>query len=375
MINDIDDRILKLLNERAEIALKVGEVKTRDQNSLCDNSREKEVLERLCAQNSGPLDDENIKSIFQRIMDECLHVQQRKYLSKENDAQNKNSHPKGLDRHARVAFQGERGAFSEDAALKILGDECRPVPCRNFEELFRAIEEEKADYILAPLENSLMGSVHRCYDLLLESDLSILAEIIIPISHYLIANQGAKFEDIKSVESHPVALAQCERFFAGNPQLKRVVAEDTAGSVRNVIESGDLSRAAIAGKRAAEIYKGVCLKAHLEDHRENYTRMVLLGSKTGEFVEGNKISLVFNLPHRPGALHDALRPFVRRGIDLLKIESRPIKGRPWQFNFYLDLQAPPSESELRGALEEIRNQAENLRFLGRYSSVEIAKDE
>ncbi|MET0753708.1 MAG: prephenate dehydratase domain-containing protein, partial [Pyrinomonadaceae bacterium] len=186
---------------------------------------------------------------------------------------------------------------------------------------------------------------------------------------------GASIESIETVESHPVALAQCERFFAAHPHIKRIAADDTAGSVRRMIETGDLSRAAIAGRRAANIYGGAILQEHLEDFSENYTRFVLLApnSDVSKGV-GNKISLVIRLAHRPGALHDALRPFVRRGIDLLKIESRPIKERPWQYNFYLDLQAPASESELRGALDEIYEQAEEVRYLGRYSVLEVPND-
>jgi prephenate dehydratase len=273
----------------------------------------------------------------------------------------------------RTAFLGERGTFSEEAVIELLGENSERVPRPTFEELFSAIEQGNADYILVPLENSLVGSVHRCYDLLLESSLSIKAEIILPISHFLIGCRGASLKSIETVESHPAALAQCQRFFTSNPHIKRTAADDTAGSVRRVIQSGDLSRAAIAGRRAAAIYGGVILQEYLEDHAENYTRFVLLAPNSNISERGNKISLIVRLAHRPGALHDALRPFVRRGIDLLKIESRPIQGRPWQYNFYFDLQAPASESELRGALDEIREQAEEVRYLGRYSSTEISK--
>lgn len=367
-IDRIDDELLRLLNQRAELALQVGQVKRSVATSLCDTQREREVLTRLRDQNPGPLDEQNVTSIFQRIIDECLHVQQRVFHSQTSVGE-----PLGISAFphgARVAFQGEPGAFSEDAAIELVGKECKPVPRPTFEDLFTAIAAGEADYILAPLENSLMGSVHRCYDLLLESSLGIVAEIIWPISHCLIGYEGASLDTIETVESHPVALAQCERFFAALPQLKRVATGDTAGSVRRVVESGDITRAAIAGKRAAEIYGGSVLREHLEDHLENYTRFALLGPAADPASKGNKISLIVRLDHRPGALHEALRPFVRRGIDLLRIESRPIKGRPWQYNFYLDLEAPPIESELRGALEEIQEQAEEMRYLGRYSSID-----
>lgn len=372
-IDRIDDELLRLLNERAALALKVGEAKTRLDTSLCDNQREREVLARLRQANPGPFDEQNVTHIFQRIIDECLHVQLRAFHPPPADPAGVSAKPSHLAAAARVAFQGERGAFSEEAAIELLGDDCQPVARATFEDLFAAIDQGSADYILAPLENSLMGSVHRCYDLLLESSLGIVAEIIWPISHCLIGCSGASFETIETVESHPVALAQCERFFAAHPQLKRVASDDTAGSVRRVVENGDRTRAAIAGNRAAKVYGGVILREHLEDHGENYTRFALLGPNPDAVASGNKISLVVRLAHRPGALHDALRPFVRRGIDLLRIESRPIKGRPWQYNFYLDLQAPANESELRGALDDIRERAEEVRYLGRYSSMDIPK--
>lgn len=372
-IDAIDDELLRLLNARAELALKVGAAKRQDDTSLCDNNREREVLTRLCARNPGPLDEKNVTNIFQRIIDECLHVQLRAFNPSASENVRTDAELTQLVKVARVAFQGERGAFSEDAAIELLGETCKPVPRPTFEDLFTAIEEGKADYILTPLENSLMGSVHRCYDLLLESSLSIVAEIIWPISHFLIGCRGASLETIETVDSHPVALAQCERFFAAHPHLKRVATDDTAGSVRRVVARGDTSRAAIAGRRAAEIYGGIVLRDHLEDHSENYTRFALLAANSNESAGGNKISLIVRLSHRPGALHEALRPFVRRGIDLLRIESRPIKGRPWEYNFYLDLQAPASESEMRGALNDIRERAEEVRYLGRYPSREISK--
>lgn len=367
-IDAIDDELLRLLNKRTAIALRVGEKKRRNDTSLCDHNRESEVLTRLRRQNSGPLDEQGVTSIFQRIIDESLQVQQRAFQTP-TDLDDAETPTKNFDGNERVAFLGERGTFSEEAAKKLLGENCETISRPTFEELFTAIDEGVADYILAPFENSLVGSVHRCHDLLLDSNLSITAEIILPISHFLIGCVGSSLESVKTVESHPAALAQCERFFAANPHIKRLATNDTASSVRRVVEKGDVSRAAIAGKHAADIYKGAILKEHLEDHAENYTRFILLTQNPEISEQGRKISLVIKLAHRPGALHDALRPFVRRGIDLLKIESRPIKESPWQYSFYLDVQAPTSESELRGALAEIREQAETVRYLGRYSTV------
>jgi prephenate dehydratase len=266
----------------------------------------------------------------------------------------------------RVAFQGERGAFSEEAAIRLLGDAITLVPRPTFDALFSTITEGAADAILAPIENSLAGSVYRCYDLLLESDLVITAEVIYPIAHYLIGLPGIRAENLASVESHPVALAQCENFFREHPHIKRIAAEDTAGSVRAVLAQGDPRRAAIAAKRAAEIYGGAILREHIEDHTENFTRFLLLKPPDQAAAAGNKLSLAVQLAHKPGSLHRALGIFSNRGINLTKIESRPIPGSPWKYRFYLDLQASLAANETQSALEELKECAEVVRVLGCY---------
>jgi prephenate dehydratase len=271
-----------------------------------------------------------------------------------------------LGHSPRVAFQGERGAFSEEAAVRLLGEDVRLVPCQTFEKLFAAIGDGLADCALAPIENSLAGSVHRTYDLLLESSLHITAETVIHITHQLIGCRKSSLETVTSVESHPVALAQCERFFAAHPHIKRLASDDTAASVRRVVEGGNRARAAIAARRAASIYGGTILREHLEDHRENYTRFVLLTAAAAVSEQADKLSLVLRLAHRPGALHNVLEPFARRAIDLLKIESRPIVGQPWQYRFYLDLQASTSDAEVGRALAELRERAAEVRLLGCY---------
>ena len=273
-----------------------------------------------------------------------------------------------VEKNARVAFQGERGAFSEEAAVKLLGEEISLVPRPTFEAAFSAINDGVADYILAPIENSLAGSVHRSFDLLVDSRLNILAEVIIPIAHNLIAAPGSSLDEITMVESHPVALAQCEQFFIAHPRLKRIVTEDTAGSVRDVVRAGEHTPAAIAGRRAAEIHGGVILREHLEDNRENYTRFLLLSESSASSEDADKLSLVFQLDHRPRALYNALEPFARRNVNLMKIESRPVHGSPWQYRFYLDLQASRRDPEVAAALGELEKLVVELRILGSYAS-------
>jgi len=288
----------------------------------------------------------------------------------------------------RVAFQGEYGAFSEAAAIQLLGDSILTVPRPTFDSAFRAIDEGAADALLAPVENTLAGSVVRVYDLLLESNLGIVAETILPIEHHLIGCPGARLEDVHSVASHPMALAQCERFFLKYPNLRRVPAEDTAGSVRDVLASGDKTAAGIAGRRAAVRYGGVILKESIQDNAENFTRFVLLAPKPDDSysqykpgavlwtllhrqlqqgILGQKMSIALRLVHKPGALLAALEPFARHGINLMKIESRPIQGTPWVYQFFLDVEGD-SPDKLEAALESVRPVTSFLRILGQYPS-------
>ncbi len=271
----------------------------------------------------------------------------------------------------RVAFQGEPGAFSEAAAIQLLGERITTVPRATFDAAFKAVPERAADVVLVPVENSLAGSVVRVYDLLLESDLAIVAETILPIEHHLIGCPGAALQGLRSVASHPMALAQCERFFSSHPELKRVPAEDTAGSVREVLARADKSGAAIAGRRAAEHYHGVILAESIQDNAENFTRFVLLIPEKQAAAwlspEARKISLAMRLAHRPGALLASLEPFAKHSVNLLKIESRPIHGRPWEYQFFIDVEAADI-ARLDQALTEVRSATSELRVLGRYAA-------
>jgi prephenate dehydratase len=271
----------------------------------------------------------------------------------------------------RVAFQGEPGAFSEEAAARLLGEDVATIPRQTFEAAFSAMAEGAADALLVPIENSLAGSVLRVYDLLLESDLAIAAETVLPVELHLIACRGASLGTIRSVESHPMALAQCQRLFAERPEWARLAVDDTAGSVRQVVESRDRSRAAIAGRRAAERHGGVVLAESVQDNAGNFTRFLLLTEREDAPPLGDKLTLALRLAHQPGALLAALQPFALRGLNLLKIESRPIHGCPWEYQFFLDVEAVPS-AQVAEALEELRRSVQSLRVLGYYAAAKPA---
>ena len=271
----------------------------------------------------------------------------------------------------RVAYQGEPGAFSETAARRLLGEPIHGVPCRTFETMFASIGNAEADCCVAPIENSLAGSIHRNYDLLLDSALTIAGETNLRIVHNLIARPGVVADSIRRVYSHPVALAQCARFFAARPGVEPVPVHDTAGAVRLVMERGEEGEGAIASDRAAEIYGGQIVAAGIEDNVQNFTRFFLLtpADRTPSIAETPrrwKTSMVLRLKNRPGALFRALGAFALLEIDLTKIESRPIEGRPWEYSFYLDLAGDAADPNVARAIEHLREMCETVRVLGSY---------
>jgi prephenate dehydratase len=267
-----------------------------------------------------------------------------------------------------VAIQGEAGSFSHAAALDLHGPALRLVPCATFEQLFQAVQTGIATRGIVPIENTLAGSVHENYDLLSAHALHVVGETQVWIHHCLIARPGTELPAVRRVASHPVALAQCRRFFATHPHLVAVPSYDTAGSVRDLMAGKERADAAIASALAAELYGGEVLAEGLEDHAENYTRFLVVAREAvdGRRVAGvTKISLVFTLPNTPGSLHRALTVFARRGLNLTKIESRPIPGRPWEYLFYLDVIGDAREQSDE-ALAELRTFVPVLRVLGRY---------
>ena len=273
-----------------------------------------------------------------------------------------------------IAFQGERGAFSEEATRKLLGQDVAVLPCQRFEDVFRSLKEGRSTGAVVPIENTLAGSVHENYDHLVNFELPIVAETSVRIVHNLMALKGVKFGQIKRVFSHPVALNQCLDFFAANPQVERVSFYDTAGSVKMVAEEGLTDAAAIASSVAAEIYGAHILRRSIESDRQNFTRFFLL--RKPEHAKRHpvraaantqwKTSLVFSTHNTPGALFRALSAFALRDLNLMKIESRPLRGKPWEYLFYLDFLGRVDSPVAVNALNHLRELADFLRVLGCY---------
>lgn len=269
----------------------------------------------------------------------------------------------------KIAFQGERGAFSQQAARQLVSPNVDVLPCERFEQVFVALRDGKATGAVIPIENTLHGSIHENYDHLLNFDMEIVAETSVRIVHNLIAAPGTKFSSVERVFSHPVALNQCLKFFAAHPSVKRETYYDTAGSVKMLMEQRPPNSAAIASAVAAETYGAVILKKSIEDDRANFTRFFLLRRAGGRRkpIEGPaKTTIVFTTRNSPGALFRAMAAFALRDISITKIESRPMRGRPWEYLFYLDFLGSLDEGNTANALGHLAETTDTLRVLGSY---------
>lgn len=275
----------------------------------------------------------------------------------------------------RVAFQGELGAFSEEAVRRFFGDTAEPVPHREFADVARAVVERDVDYGLLPIENTLAGSVVPSYDVLAAGTLEVVGEVVTPIHHCVLAPEGAALDGLQRVLSHPVALAQCTRFLRARPKLDAVAVYDTAGAAREVAADGDLATGAIAGRGAAERYGLVILAGEVEDRHDNQTRFLVVARSDRGREEVDRVSpgqekpmktaLLVETENAPGALVRVLLPFANRGVNLSKLESRP-GDRPWTYRFFVELETDAAEPTAGEAIEQVREQASSLLVLGSY---------
>lgn len=269
----------------------------------------------------------------------------------------------------RIAFQGEPGAYSEAAALAYFGEQVATLPCHAFEDVFTSVSSAQATHGILPIENSLAGSIHRNYDLLLRNELHIVGEYHYRVSHCLLGLPGTRIEALKRVHSHPQALAQCEASLA-RLNLEPVVEADTAGSARWLKECGAPQDGAVASRRAAQVYNLDILAENLEDNPANFTRFLILARQPLVAVDTEqaqyKTSIVFSMPNRPGILFKAMSVFALRDIDLTKIESRPIAGKPWEYMFYIDFAGNIQSPVCARALAHLEELTVFLRILGSY---------
>ncbi len=277
---------------------------------------------------------------------------------------------KAAKNYVRAGFQGERGAFSEIAVRQLLASESDPVPFERFDQVFAALVEKKIEAAVIPMENTLHGSVIENFDHLLQYDVEVIGETSVRIVHNLIALPGVAFKDITEVYSHPVALNQCLRFFQQNPQLEKRTFYDTAGSVKMLAESKRRDAAAIASNLAADIYGARILKRGIEDNSANYTRFFLLqrrgGTVKGKMPLSKKVSIAFSTKNESGSLFRNLAALALRDISLTKIESRPLKGKPWEYMFYVDFVGQLKDEKVQNAIRHLQETADFVKVLGAY---------
>ncbi len=266
----------------------------------------------------------------------------------------------------KIAFQGERGAFSELAGRKFYERAFTSLPCETFEGIFDMVEAKRANLGVIPIENSLVGSIHRNYDLLLERKLHVIDETQLRIVHCLMAGREASLKHITRAISHPVALDQCRKFFAKHKSIRPETFYDTAGAAKFVAENNPAGTAAIAGPFAAELYGLKILKQSIEDEKTNFTRFLLISRNPRPVHQKAKTSIAFSIKNQPGILYKALSVFALRDIDLTKIESRPVRHRAWQYHFYIDFIGNVRDEHVRRALDHLREITYFVRILGCY---------
>ncbi len=342
-IDNLDIQIVRTIAERMRLSRQIGKEKLDLGKPIEDKARENAVMAAVIrlAKEQG-LNSEEIEKIYQRIFIASKEIQ-----------------------GVTVAFQGELGAYSEEAAYQYFGAEARLKPYESLEDVFQATETRDVQYGLVPVENSLEGSVPRTYDLLLDSSLKVGGETQIRIVHCLISHPEASIDSIKEVFSHTQALGQCKTFLR-KMGWKSNPAYDTAGSVKMVKDSGRKDIAAIASSRAAEIYGMKILARGIEDNTNNFTRFFVLARQDAQPCGKDKTSLVFSVKHTPGALYDALKSLAVRKVNLTKIESRPTRQKAWEYNFYVDIEGHCEDPGIKEGLQQLEEYTVFVKILGSY---------
>lgn len=368
-IDQTDDKIKQLFEERMDIAVKIAEYKKTNGLPVLNRTREREIIGRVTAGESDELAGYT-KLLFTTLFDlsrsyQSRHVTKDGILAKkirEALANTPNTFPKS----AAVACQGVEGAYSQIAADKLFA---RPsiIFVNSFEGVFKAVDKELCDYGILPLENSLHGSVTEVYDLMNKYKFHISKAVKLQINHSLLALPGTKLSDIKEIVSHEQAIGQSEAFLETLSSVKITVCENTAKAAKTVAESGRKDLAAISSKSCAELYGLNSLKEDVQDSHNNHTRFICISKKLEIYPGSNKTSLMLTLPHRPGSLYNMMAKFAAMGLNLTKIESRPIPGSDFEFMFYFDMEASIYTEEVITLLSELEASPEQFVFLGSYS--------
>ena len=344
-IDAIDEQVLKLVNERAKLARHIGSLK--NDGVIYRPEREAQVLRRLQASNAGPLSNEAVSNVFRAVMSNC----------------------RALEKELSIAFLGPLGTYSEEAALKQFGLGCSAVVCGSIDEVFRTVEAGQADYGVVPVENSTEGAIGLTLDLLLASPLKICGEISLPIHHCLLSSQ-TDISKISHIFSHVQSLAQCHEWL--NRMMPNATREAVTSNARaaqmihDLVSSDDTFAAAIASKRAAELFNLNVLAENIEDDAKNTTRFLVIGQHDVAASGTDKTSLVMTTKNKPGAIIDLLEPLSRHGVSMTKLESRPSKQNLWDYVFFVDIEGHQTDGDVQAALQDLQTRASFLKVLGSY---------
>ena len=371
-IDAIDRQMVELFRQRMDVTRKVGEYKRSQGVPVLDQERERQVL-----QNKGELAGEELRpaviTLYQTIM-ALSRRQQRDLMGQGLDNPGLRRWQKAQDNQRqpvavpRVVYQGVPGAYSEPAALNFFGPGTDTAGLEQFEDCFLALREGRVDYAVLPIENSTTGAIRQIYDLLTQYECYIVGETTVRIEHCLMAPKGATLDTITHVYSHEQGLFQCERYLNAHPNWKQVPQADTAGSAQMVADSGDITKAAICSARAAELY-GLEILAHAINHNShNTTRFVVVSPRLELRPGADKISTLFVLPHEAGSLHEVLTVFAVHGLNMVKLESRPMPGRSWEYMFFLEFTGEPGSPTVTDALHELAQTTGEFRVLGWFPS-------
>lgn len=356
----IDRQIVELFQQRMKVCGNVAEYKISIGKEVYDGTREQQKLNTLADYADGDFNKCAVRELFSQIM-----TISRRYQYTLMPVQETKEEPVAFD-VKRVVYQGVEGAYSHAATLQYFGREIDAYHVTTFAEAMEEVESGRASYAVLPLDNSTAGAVIDNYDLIVKYQNHIVGELFLPVCHTLLGTQEAQLSDIKTVYSHPQALMQCSTYLNGNKEWNQVSLENTAVSAMKIVTDGDVTQAAVASEIAGELYGLKILKESIQNNQKNTTRFIILSKYANYEDEAKKISLCFELPHRSGSLHNILGHFIFNGVNMQKIESRPIEGKNWEYRFFVDIEGNLNDSAIKNALRGIEAEAQNMRVLGNY---------
>lgn len=363
----IDTQLVKLLEERLEICGEIAGYKIETGKAVFDKEREKQKIASVRELAHGSFNEQAAEELFAQMMTISRRLQYQILEQRGKKVETGFSVTEGLKKEgARVVYQGVEGAYSHEATLRYFGEGADAYHVRTWEDAMRDVETGKADYAVIPIENSSAGAVSDNYDLLIQHQNVIVAEIFLPVNHALLGLPGASLEDIQVVYSHPQALMQCSRYLNAHENWKQISVENTAVAAKRVIEDSDIHYAAVASETAAKLYGLSVLAPSINHSKNNTTRFIILSRDKVYCKDAGKVSICFELPHKSGTLYNMLGNFIYNGVNMVMIESRPIPGRNWEYRFFVDIEGNLSDNAIQNALKSISEEAANMRILGNY---------